>query len=81
MFQPLVFISLNKFKQLQIISKQLILEYIFTRIAYFIKAIKIISGPPGVLGIWEKGYLFSGSLGALLIVLRELGSKHILLGI
>ena len=38
-------------------------------------------GGAGVLGIWEKGYLFSGSWGALLIILGELGSKHILLGI
>ena len=32
-------------------------------------------------GFGELGYLFSGSLGALLIILGELGSKHILLGI
>ena len=39
-------------------------------------------GPPqGFWGSGEKGYLFSGSWGALLIILGELGSKHILLGI
>ena len=38
-------------------------------------------GPQGFWGSGEKGYLFSGSRGALLIILGELGSKHILLGI
>ena len=39
-------------------------------------------GPPqGFWGSGEKGFLFSGSWGALLIILGELGSKHILLGI
>ena len=38
-------------------------------------------GPQGFWGSGEKGYLFSGSLGALLIILGELESKHILLGI
>ena len=38
-------------------------------------------GPQGFWGSGEKGYLFSGSWGALLIILGELGSKHILLGI
>ena len=39
-------------------------------------------GPPqGFWGSGEKGYLFSGSWGALLIILGELGSKHKLLGI
>ena len=37
-------------------------------------------GPQGFWGAVEKGYLFSGSLGALLIILGELGSK-LLLGI
>ena len=36
--------------------------------------------PRGFGGSGEKGYLFSGSWGALLIILGELGSKHILLG-
>ena len=35
-------------------------------------------GPQGFWGSWEKGYLFSGSWGALLIIFGELGSKHIL---
>ena len=38
----------------------------------------------GVQGFWgsgEKGYLFSGSWGALLIILGKLGNKQILLGI
>ena len=38
-------------------------------------------GPQGFWGSGKKGYLFSGSWGALLIILGELGSKHILLGI
>ena len=37
--------------------------------------------PQGFWGSGEKGYLFSGSWGALLIILGELGSKHILFGI
>ena len=37
--------------------------------------------PQGFWGSGEKGYLFSGSWGALLIILGELRSKHILLGI
>ena len=37
--------------------------------------------PQGFWGSGEKGYLFSGSWGAQLIILGELGSKHILLGI
>ena len=37
--------------------------------------------PRVFLGSGEKGYLFSGISGALLIILGELGSKHILLGI
>ena len=35
----------------------------------------------GVLGSGEKGYLFSGSWGALLIILGELGSRHIFWGL
>ena len=39
-------------------------------------------GPPGFfLGTGEKGFLFSGRWGALLIILDEHGSKHIFLGI
>ena len=34
-------------------------------------------GPRG----FEKGYLFSGSCGALVIILGELGNKLIVLGI
>ena len=37
--------------------------------------------PQGFGGAGEKGYLFSGSWGTLLIILGELGSKHIILGI
>ena len=45
-------------------------------------SIFIKMGPPqGFWGSGEKGYLFSGSWGVLLIILGELGSKHILLGI
>ena len=37
--------------------------------------------PQGFFGSEEKSYLFSRSWGALLIILGELGSKHILLEI
>ena len=40
-----------------------------------------LGAPQGFWGSGEKGYLFSGSWGALLIILGELGSKKILLGI
>ena len=44
--------------------------------------INSIWGPPqGFGGAGEKGYLFSRSWGALLIILGELGSKHIIFGI
>ena len=49
---------------------------------YFLMfALNHIWGPQGFSGSGEKGYLFSGSWGALQIILGELGSKHILLGI
>ena len=38
-------------------------------------------GPQGFFGSGERGYLFSGSLGALVIVFRELGCKLMVLGI
>ena len=38
-------------------------------------------GPLGFWGSGENGYLFSGSWGALVIILGELGSKLIILGI
>ena len=38
-------------------------------------------GPPGVLGSGENGYSFSGSWGALVIILGEVGSKFIILWI
>ena len=38
-------------------------------------------GPQGLLGSGENGYFFSGSWGALVIILGELGSKLIILGI
>ena len=40
-------------------------------------------GAPGVLGIWGEGLFIFRELswGALLIILGELGSKHILLGV
>ena len=34
--------------------------------------------PKGFWGAGKNGYLFSGSWGALVIILGELGSKHIL---
>ena len=40
-----------------------------------------IRGPQGFWGSGEYGYLFSGSLGALEIILGELGSKLSVLGI
>ena len=39
------------------------------------------TGAPGVWGSGENGYLFSVSSGALVIILGELGSKLIILGI
>ena len=39
------------------------------------------TGPPGVFGIWGEGIFIFRELGALLFILGELGSKHILLGI
>ena len=38
-------------------------------------------GPQGFWGSGEKGYLFLGSWGALVIIFRDLESKLILLGI
>ena len=38
-------------------------------------------GSKGFLESGEKGYLFSGSWGALAIIFRELGSKLMVLGI
>ena len=38
-------------------------------------------GPQGFWGSGENGYLFSGSWGALVIILGELGGKLIILGI
>ena len=38
-------------------------------------------GPQGFGEAGEKGYLFSGSWGALITILGELGSKLIVLGI
>ena len=50
--------------------------YLFDSIIFYI-ALR----PPGGLGAGKMGYLFAGSWEALLIILGELGSKHILLGI
>ena len=49
----------------------------------FIHLVKSVSdmGPKGVFGSGENGYLLSGSWGALVIILRHLGSKFIVLGI
>ena len=41
----------------------------------------IVGASKGFWGSGENGYLFSGSLGALVISLGELGSKLIILGI
>ena len=41
----------------------------------------IIGAPQGFWGSGENGYLFSGDWGALVIILGELGSKLIILGI
>ena len=38
-------------------------------------------GPQGFGGSGEKGYLFSGTWGALVIILGELGSKLLVLGL
>ena len=40
-----------------------------------------VMGPQGFLGSGENGYSFSGSWGALVIILGEVGSKLINLGI
>ena len=40
-----------------------------------------IEGPHGFWELGRRAILFSGSWGALLIILGELGRKHILLGI
>ena len=40
-----------------------------------------VVGPQGFGGYGEKGYLFSGSWGALVIILGKLGSKLIIWGI
>ena len=37
-------------------------------------------GPQGFWRSGEKGYLFSGSWGALVIIFRKLGSKLMVLG-
>ena len=50
----------------------------FGHIAYLQKA---SNGPPGFWGSGENGYLISGSWGALVIILGELGSKFIVFGI
>ena len=41
----------------------------------------MLMGAPGVWGSWEKGYLLSGSWGALVIILGEKGSKLVVLWI
>ena len=40
-----------------------------------------MGGPQGFGGSWENGYLFSEIGGELVIILGELGSKLIILGI
>ena len=37
--------------------------------------------PQGIWGSGEKGYLLSGSWGAMVIIFRDMGSKLIVLGI
>ena len=44
-------------------------------------ALTISGAPQGFWGSGENGYLFSGSWGALVIILGELGSKLIILGV
>ena len=72
---------------------RLILAIIFRGLNYLVFSIyqtllnsnnwfqKIFMGPQGFLGSGENGYLFSGSWGGLVIILGELGSKLIILGI
>ena len=43
--------------------------------------VRLKTGPQGVWGSGENGYLFSGSWGALVIIFRDLRSKLIVLGI
>ena len=67
---------------IEIVSKFVYLGITFSTGGAFNETHKTLSwGPQGFWGSGEKGYLFSGSWGALLIILGELGSKHILLGI
>ena len=46
-----------------------------------VRLIETHVGPQVFWGSGENGYLFSGSWGALVIILGELGSKLIILGI
>ena len=54
---------------------------LFDQVGLILLSKPLVGPPQGFWGSGEKGYLFSGSWGALLIILGELGSKHILLGI
>ena len=47
----------------------------------FIHYCKLINGPQGFGGAGEKGYLFSGSWGALIIIYGELAHTFADLGI
>ena len=42
---------------------------------------RLMYAPRGVLGSGEKGYLFSRSRGALVIIFKDLRSKLVVLGI
>ena len=57
-------------------------KLLFLPVIIVFRCLEIIIGAPGGFGdLGRRAYLFSGSWGALLIILGELGSKHILLGI
>ena len=53
----------------------------FTRLRFIHYITAALLGLQGFWGSGENGYLFSGSWGALVIILGELGSKYIVLGI
>ena len=63
-------------------SRDAVLESLLSSYMPTIVAVSIlIFGPQGFGGSGENGYLFSGSLGALVIILGELGSKLTIFGI
>ena len=48
---------------------------------YTNNAMELFWGPQGFWGSGKNDYLFSGIYGALVFILGDMGSKHIVLGI